>query len=41
MSSDKMKEVCEALQMEVEGGNKQDCSVDDLVKIIEDLTRIH
>lgn len=41
LSSEKMKEVCDGLQMEVEGGMKQDCTVDDLVKVIEDLTRIH
>lgn len=29
------------LQMIGEGGMKQECSVDDLVKTVEDLTRIH
>lgn len=41
LNSEKMKEVCDGLQMEAEGGMKTDCTVDDLVKMIEDLTRIH
>lgn len=41
LSAEKMKEVAEGLQMEAEGGMKQDCTVDDLVKMVEDLTRIH
>ncbi|GLV40180.1 piccolo [Carabus blaptoides fortunei] len=41
LNTDKMKEVTEGLQMESDSGTKQDCTVDDLVKMIEDLTRIH
>lgn len=41
LSQEKMKEVSEGLQMVQEGGMKQDCTVEDLVKIVEDLTRIH
>ncbi|XP_044745823.1 DNA damage-binding protein 1 [Coccinella septempunctata] len=41
LSQDKMKEVAEGLQMVQEGGMKQECTVEDLVKIVEDLTRIH
>ncbi|KAK9886320.1 hypothetical protein WA026_015830 [Henosepilachna vigintioctopunctata] len=41
LTQEKMKEVAEGLQMVGEGGMKQECTVDDLVKIVEDLTRIH
>jgi DNA damage-binding protein 1 len=41
LSHDKMKEVSDGLQMTGEGGMKQECTVDDLVKMVEDLTRIH
>ncbi|KAK4884026.1 hypothetical protein RN001_000297 [Aquatica leii] len=41
LSSDKMKEVVDGLQLVGEGGMKQECTVDDLIKMVEDLTRIH
>ncbi|KAF2894969.1 hypothetical protein ILUMI_11202 [Ignelater luminosus] len=41
LSSEKMKEVAEGLQLVGEGGMKQECTVDDLIKMVEDLTRIH
>ncbi|XP_071054441.1 DNA damage-binding protein 1 [Onthophagus taurus] len=41
LSPDKMKEVAEGLQITDESNMKQDCTVDDLVKMVEDLTRIH
>ncbi|XP_018327485.1 DNA damage-binding protein 1 [Agrilus planipennis] len=41
LSADKMKEVADGLQLVGEGGVKQDCTVDDLIKMVEDLTRIH
>ncbi|KRT81570.1 hypothetical protein AMK59_5988, partial [Oryctes borbonicus] len=41
LSTEKMKEVAEGLQIVGEGGMKQECTVDDLVKMVEDLTRIH
>ncbi|XP_017785317.1 PREDICTED: DNA damage-binding protein 1 [Nicrophorus vespilloides] len=41
LSIDKMKEVANGLQITGEGGMKQECTVDDLVKMVEDLTRIH
>ncbi|KAI4468344.1 dna repair/rna processing cpsf family [Holotrichia oblita] len=41
LSAEKMKEVAEGLQIVGEGGMKQECTVDDLVKMVEDLTRIH
>ncbi|XP_044728814.1 DNA damage-binding protein 1 isoform X2 [Chrysoperla carnea] len=40
LSHDKMKEVCQGLQVTT-NGMKKDCQVEDLVKIVEDLTRIH
>ncbi|KAF5280874.1 hypothetical protein FQR65_LT03023 [Abscondita terminalis] len=41
LSTDKMKEVVDGLQFVAEGGMKQECTVDDLIKMVEDLTRIH
>ncbi|XP_069681912.1 DNA damage-binding protein 1 isoform X1 [Periplaneta americana] len=43
LSHDKMKEVSLGLQLQVDNGSgmKQEATVDDLVKIVEDLTRIH
>ncbi|XP_023704861.1 DNA damage-binding protein 1 isoform X1 [Cryptotermes secundus] len=43
LSHNKMREVSLGLQLQVDNGSgmKQDATVDDLVKIVEDLTRIH
>ncbi|XP_069681913.1 DNA damage-binding protein 1 isoform X2 [Periplaneta americana] len=41
LSHDKMKEVSLGLQVDNGSGMKQEATVDDLVKIVEDLTRIH
>lgn len=41
LSHSKMKEVALGLQVDNGSGMKQDATVDDLVKIVEDLTRIH
>ncbi|XP_040569260.1 DNA damage-binding protein 1 [Lepeophtheirus salmonis] len=42
LSRDKMSEVTNGLQIADPGtGNKVDASVDDIIKIVEDLTRIH
>ncbi|XP_067012933.1 DNA damage-binding protein 1 [Anabrus simplex] len=41
LSHDKMKEVALGLQIDNGSGMKQEATVDDLVKIVEDLTRIH
>ena len=41
LSPDKMKEVSLGLQLDSGTGMKQEATVDDLVKIVEDLTRIH
>ncbi|XP_074660868.1 DNA damage-binding protein 1-like [Tubulanus polymorphus] len=41
LSRDKMAEVVQDLQIDDGSGMKKDCSVDDLIKIIEELTRIH
>jgi len=41
LSHSKMKEVALGLQVDSGSGMKQDATVDDLVKIVEDLTRIH
>lgn len=40
LSRGQLKEVVEGLQLD-EGGMKRDCTVDDLIKIIEELSRIH
>lgn len=41
LSHKDMKEVCLGLQIDNGSGMKQDATVDDLIKIVEDLTRIH
>ncbi|XP_063230961.1 DNA damage-binding protein 1 [Bacillus rossius redtenbacheri] len=41
LSHEKMKEVSVGLQWDTGSGMKQDVTVDDLVKVVEDLTRIH
>lgn len=41
LSRDKMQEVVQGIQMDDGSGMKRDTSVDDLVKIIEELSRIH
>ncbi|KAB0803831.1 hypothetical protein PPYR_00801 [Photinus pyralis] len=41
LSTDKMKEVVDGLQMIGDGSMRQECTVDDLIKMVEDLTRIH
>lgn len=41
LSHNKMREVSLGLQVDNGSGMKQDATVDDLVKIVEDLTRIH
>ncbi|KDR10581.1 DNA damage-binding protein 1 isoform X1 [Zootermopsis nevadensis] len=41
LSHNKMKEVSLGLQVDSGSGMKQEATVDDLVKIVEDLTRIH
>nr|CAD7595538.1 unnamed protein product [Timema genevievae] len=41
LSHDKMKEVATGLMIDNGSGMKQEATVDDLVKIVEDLTRIH
>ncbi|PSN48913.1 hypothetical protein C0J52_03484 [Blattella germanica] len=41
LSHDKMREVSIGLQVDTGTGMKQEATVDDLVKIVEDLTRIH
>lgn len=41
LSHKDMKEVCVGLQIDNGSGMKQDATVDDLIKIVEDLTRIH
>ncbi|XP_046628743.1 DNA damage-binding protein 1 [Neodiprion virginianus] len=41
LSRDKMAEVAMGLQIDDGSGMKKDATVDDLVKIVEDLTRIH
>lgn len=41
LSTDKMREVADGLQLVVDGGMRQECTVDDLIKMVEDLTRIH
>ncbi|XP_050685105.1 DNA damage-binding protein 1 isoform X1 [Leptidea sinapis] len=40
LSRDKQEETVQGLQIE-EGGSMRDATVDDLIKIVEDLTRIH
>lgn len=37
---DQLKEIVEGLQIE-QGGTKKDCTIDDLIKIVEELSRIH
>ncbi|KAL5007237.1 hypothetical protein ScPMuIL_016043 [Solemya velum] len=41
LSRDKMKEVVQGLQIDDGSGMKRECTVGDLVKMIEELTRIH
>lgn len=41
LSRDKMQEVVQGIQMDDGSGMKRDASVDDLIKIIEELSRIH
>ncbi|ELU03057.1 hypothetical protein CAPTEDRAFT_148808 [Capitella teleta] len=41
LSRDKMQEVVQGLQMDDGSGMKREAAVDDLVKMIEELTRIH
>ncbi|XP_061722151.1 DNA damage-binding protein 1 [Cydia pomonella] len=41
LSRDKQKETVKGLQIDDGGGMMRDATVDDLVKIVEDLTRIH
>ncbi|XP_047994134.1 DNA damage-binding protein 1 [Leguminivora glycinivorella] len=41
LSRDKQKEAVKGLQIDDGGGMMRDATVDDLVKIVEDLTRIH
>ncbi|XP_046643566.1 DNA damage-binding protein 1-like [Daphnia pulicaria] len=41
LSSDKMKEVATGLQMDDGSGMKREATVEDIIKLIEDLTRIH
>nr|CAG4638924.1 EOG090X00HD [Daphnia magna] len=41
LSSDKMKEVANGLQMDDGSGMKREATVEDIIKLIEDLTRIH
>ncbi|XP_049788661.1 DNA damage-binding protein 1 [Schistocerca nitens] len=41
LSHENMKEVAAGLQIDTGSGMKQEATVDDLVKIVEDLTRIH
>ncbi|XP_052213076.1 DNA damage-binding protein 1-like isoform X2 [Dreissena polymorpha] len=41
LSRDKMQEVAQGLQIDDGSGMKRDANVDDLVKMIEELTRIH
>ncbi|KAF5292358.1 hypothetical protein FQA39_LY03392 [Lamprigera yunnana] len=41
LSADKMREVVDGLQFVGDGGMKQECTADDLIKMVEDLTRIH
>lgn len=41
LSREKMAEVAEQLKIKDSCGNQQKATVDDLIKIVEDLTRIH
>lgn len=41
LSRDKMQEVVQGIEMDDGSGMKRDASVDDLIKIIEELSRIH
>ncbi|XP_074593114.1 DNA damage-binding protein pic [Brevipalpus obovatus] len=41
LTREKMKEVAQGLMMDDGSGMKKECSVDDLIKIVEELTRIH
>ncbi|XP_077517373.1 DNA damage-binding protein pic [Amblyomma americanum] len=41
LSRDKMQEVVQGIQMDDGSGMKKDATVDDLIKIIEELSRIH
>ena len=41
LSRDKMAEVAEQMMISDGSGMKQKATVDDLVKMVEDLTRIH
>lgn len=41
LNREKMQEVVQGLQIDNGSGMKRECTVDDLVKIVEELTRIH
>ncbi|KAI8494230.1 DNA damage-binding protein 1 [Branchiostoma belcheri] len=41
LSRDKMQEVVQGLQMDDGSGMKRECTVEDLIKLVEELTRIH
>jgi len=41
LTSEKMKEVAAGLQMDDGSGMKKEATVEDIIKLIEDLTRIH
>ena len=41
LTREKMAEVAEQLKIKDSCGNQQKATVDDLIKIVEDLTRIH
>ena len=41
LSRDKMQEVVQGLQIDDGSGMKREATVDDLVKMVEELTRIH
>ena len=41
LSTDKMKEVSNGLQLDDDTGIKREATVEDIIKLIEDLTRIH
>jgi DNA damage-binding protein 1 len=41
LGRDKMAEVAEQMKVKDAAGNLQKATVDDLIKIVEDLTRIH